>query len=247
MLAIPHAEALTRKVILPSLYTIPAGMYDSYPVPFPPADVKTISVRAQLLTHEGVDSDLVEQVTRIFLSEDFLLRNELGDLVDGGKEFAMHKPEFPLHPGASAYYDPELKPLLPTDFVEATEGMRSFLVSSLIAVFLLFRWYRTVIRRRKEHWLDQCIKSLLEIERRQVDLDQKPGSDDLGRLQKLLDEVTDLRQGALRKVSAHDLSEDRAADCFLEMCHALSDKINAKITRQRLEQQLGQLTRRIDG
>ncbi len=135
---------------------------------------------------------------------------------------------------------------MPTEFVEGTEGLRSFLVSSLIAIFLIFRWYRSTVRRRKEHWLDQCITSLLDIERRQLNLDQKPGSNDVSRLQKLLDEVTDLRQGALRKVSAHDLSEDRAADCFLEMCHALSDKINAKISRQRLEQQLGELGKRLE-
>ncbi|WP_339909646.1 TAXI family TRAP transporter solute-binding subunit [Symmachiella dynata] len=245
LLTIPYAEAFTRKLILPSPYTIPAGMYDSYPAAFPNDDVQTISIRASLLTNNGVDANLVEAVTSIFLSEKFLLANDLGDLVDGGKAVAMQKPEFEMHPGATAYYDPELKPLLPTDFVEATEGMRSFLVSSLIAVFLLFRWYASVVRRRKEHWLDQCIKSLLEIERRQVDLDQKSGTDDCTRLQKLLDEVTDLRQGALRKVSAHDLSEDRAADCFLEMCHALSDKINAKITRQRLERQFEELGGRL--
>lgn len=245
LLAIPYAEAITRKLILPSLYTIPAGMYDSYPSPFPPNDVKSISIGSNLLTNNGVDARLVEAVMGIFLSEEFLLRNHLGDLADGGKAFAMRKPEFAMHPGATAYYDPELKPLLPTDFVEATEGIRSFLVSSLIAVFLIYRWYASAARRRKEHWLDQCIKSLLEIERRQVDLDQKSGTDDCTRLQKLLDEVTDLRQGALRKVSAHDLSDDRAADCFLEMCHALSDKINAKITRQRLERKFEELSGRL--
>ncbi|MFG0333572.1 MAG: hypothetical protein ACF8TS_09445, partial [Maioricimonas sp. JB049] len=37
------------------------------------------------------------------------------------------------------------------------------------------------------------------------------------------------------------LNEDRAIDCFLEMCHALSDKINAKLTRQRFGQGLRHL------
>ncbi|MHC4398969.1 MAG: hypothetical protein ACYTG0_04745 [Planctomycetota bacterium] len=30
-------------------------------------------------------------------------------------------------------------------------------------------------------------------------------------------------------------------DCFLEMCHALSDKVNAKISRQRLDKRFDEL------
>ena len=47
--------------------------------------------------------------------------------------------------------------------------------------------------------------------------------------------MTFLRQTALREFSIHELNEDRGADCFIEMCHDLSNKINAKISRQRLD------------
>lgn len=57
-----------------------------------------------------------------------------------------------------------------------------------------------------------------------------------------LDEVTFLRQGALGELTAHELNEDRAAVCFIQMCHALSNKINAKISRQRLDQRIDLLT-----
>lgn len=243
--SLPYSEALIHRHVLLSPYTIPAGMYNPPPNPFPETGIQTAALRAQLLTREGVDNALVEEVVRILLSESFLRGNQLEELFAGGKEFAAAKSEFALHPGAVAFYDPELKPLLPSDFVEGMEGLRSFIVSVLLAGFLLFRWSRNAAARRKAHWLDQCITSLLDIERRQLHLDQKAGSGDLDRLQKLLDEVTDLRQNALRKVSAHDLSEDRAADCFLEMCHALSDKINAKITRQRLERGFEELTKKL--
>lgn len=242
---IPHAAALTRRRVLLTPYPIPAGMYDAPPSTFPPSDVQTAALHAQLLTHADVDVDLVEEVARILLSESFLRRNQLGELFAGGQDFAVAKPEFTMHPGAASFFDPELKPLLPSDFVEGMEGMRSFIVSTMIAGFLLFRWYRSYLARRKAHWLDMCIKSLLDIERRQLDLDQKAGSNDLARLQKLLDEVTDLRQTTLRTVSAHDLGEDRAVDCFLAMCHALSDKINAKITRQRLERRFDELAEKL--
>ena len=88
---------------------------------------------------------------------------------------------------------------------------------------------------KKGHRLDRYMQSLLEIERRQISLDSDQHKEDVGSLQALLDEVTELRQEALREFTAHELNEDRAADCFIQMCHALSNKINAKLSRQRLD------------
>ena len=47
-----------------------------------------------------------------------------------------------------------------------------------------------------------------------------------------------LRNGEV--FSAHELQDDRAADCFLEMCHALSDKINAKLLRQSMHKRFNE-------
>ncbi len=60
-------------------------------------------------------------------------------------------------------------------------------------------------------------------------------------LQKMLDKVTFLKQEALGTFAAHELNDVRAADCFIGMCHALSDKINAKLSRQHLDKRLGEL------
>ena len=69
----------------------------------------------------------------------------------------------------------------------------------------------------------------------------------MNHLQELLDEVTFLRQDALKGLSAHELNEDRGTACFVDMCHELSQKINAKITRQRLDRQFGELKAAIAG
>ena len=49
---------------------------------------------------------------------------------------------------------------------------------------------------------------------------------------RLQDELTALRQDALKTLSASELRDDPAASCFIEMCHALTAKMNAKLTRQ---------------
>ena len=85
------------------------------------------------------------------------------------------------------------------------------------------------------------MRRLMAIERRQVSLGVGPNSPDVSKLQDLLNEVTSLRLEALRGWSAHELNEDRAVECFLDLCHALSSKINAKLSRKSLEQSLSEL------
>ena len=76
------------------------------------------------------------------MDEHFQRSNELHELFDQGKAFAMANPEFPMHVGAEHIYNPELKPLLNPDFVEATEGLRSF----------FFR-----CSSRDGYWQDGCV------------------------------------------------------------------------------------------
>ncbi|MHC4875278.1 MAG: TAXI family TRAP transporter solute-binding subunit [Planctomycetota bacterium] len=241
VLPVPYPDALTLRHLSLRTFEIPAAAYSAAPHPVPADNVLTVAVRAQLVTHADVSLGLVEEATRILTDLRFDHSIQLRELVQGGVKFAKDQTVFPLHDGAIQFYDPELKPLLPPDFVEATEGARSFVVSMLVAGWLLIRWWKDNRERKQEHQLDRCILSLLEIERRQMDLDQTDQSNDCKALQKLLDEVTKLRQDALRELTAHDLNDDPAATTFIEMCHALSDKINAKLTRQRFDLRLREL------
>ncbi len=241
LLSLPHADALAAKHILVSRHTIPAGLYRSREPARPSQDVETIASQAQLLANQDLPDSFVEKVTQIVMSEQFQKENNLLELFAHRNEFAQRRAEFPVHPGAKHFYDPSLKPLLDTSFVESTEGLRSFVVSVLIAMYLIYRWLERRQTRAKEHRLDRYIHSLLDIERRQLPLDDHATVRDDQRLQDLLDEVTALRQEALSDFSAHDLHDDRAIECFLQMCHALSDKINAKIARQRLDSRFDEL------
>jgi hypothetical protein len=57
--------------------------------------------------------------------------------------------------------------------------------------------------------------------------------------------VTFLRQEALSVFSVYELNEDRGTDCFIVMCHALSNKINAKLSRQRIDKGFDELAKAI--
>lgn len=238
-------DALVTRRLSLHPFVLPQGVYAARPVPTPSRDVRTVALRAQLITRQDVSTTVVAAVAKILLDQRFQQRIRLRELFESGKTFAGEKTLFPIHDGTAHEFDPELKPLLPPDFVEATEGLRSFVVSLLVAAWLAVRWWQTARDRQQEHRLDSYIRDVLEIEKAQMDLDQVEGRDESESLQLLLDDVTRLRQEALAELTARELHDDSAAAVFIQMCHALSDKINAKLSRQRIDVRLHELAVRL--
>lgn len=233
---IPAASAFVQKHASLSPATIPAGYFQTEPM-IPPHDFSTVAIQAQLLASRQAPVRLIEEVTRIVADPDFQRRFELVELYRDGRDYAMGRSEFPMHVGAAHIFNPELKPLVNPDFVEGTEGLRSFIVSLVVSGWLLRRWWVQKQMRQQEHRLDRYIRNLMKMEIAQMNVDGERGAEDTAVLQTMLDDVTILRQEALGEFTAHELNEDRAVDSFISMCHALSEKISSKLTRSVLIQQ----------
>ncbi|MEZ6059830.1 MAG: TAXI family TRAP transporter solute-binding subunit [Planctomycetaceae bacterium] len=229
-LDVPFVDAFADKHISLQRVTVPAGYFRIRPDPMPERDFETVALRAQLLANCRAPVRLVEEVTSIVLDPRFQRQQHLTELFGDGIPYATDSPEFTMHAGASHIYYPDLKPLVNPDFVEGTEGLRSFLVSIVVAVWFVRRWWIRRRTRSQEHRLDRYIRNLLQLERDQLGVDGE-NPDDYAVLQELLDKVTLLRQEVLSEFTAHELNEDRAVDCFIEMCHALSDKVSGKLIR----------------
>ena len=77
--------------------TIEGGTYDGVD-----DDVDTVSVQAMLATHEGMDEDIIEEVTVALFDnvDDFTTQAEFIDV-----ETAQDAMPIDLHPGAAAYFD----------------------------------------------------------------------------------------------------------------------------------------------
>jgi hypothetical protein len=187
---------------------------------------------------------MVEEVVKIILSEDFIQQNKLYELSQQGVEFASANPEFPTHPGAQNAFDPKLKPLVDPDFMEATENLRSFGVSLLIAGFLAYQWYRRSVERRKDHLLDEYFDELLKIDRRTLEIsaDDEQGAK---RLRETLERVIGLRNEALSEFSAKDFDEDSAADSFLHLCETVAAGIRSQLLRWQLRRSIEELSDQI--
>ena len=227
----PMRDAFLHKHIAYTHYKIPDGTYVKDGKQFPSRSVQSIAVNAQLITHQSTSAQSVQEVLRALHSKRFLRKNRLGDIYKSGNEYSTDRPEFDMHPAAKRYFEPDLQPWLNSEFVEATEGLRSFVFSALIAVYLFWRWWKQRNEQRKAHRLDYYIHRLLDIEQEQLPLDFDYDETQLNQLEKFIDEITELRRSALCEFSAHELKDDPAIECFVSMSHALSEKINSKLTR----------------
>lgn len=231
LIPVPMRDAFLAKHVAYASYTIPRGTYFSGGDRSPAEDIETIAVNAQLITRQGVSSQVVHEILQTLNHARFLKQNQLRDLFLGGRSYALTRPEFNIHPAVPRYFDPTIRPWINPDFVEATEGIRSFVFSGLIGLYLLIHWLKKRNERSQEHKLDHFIHRLLAIEQEQLALDRNYSDEDIQKLEQFLDEITELRREALIEFSAHQLNDDPAIECFISMSHALSEKINSKMTR----------------
>ena len=239
LVGLPFLESFVEQNPEFDIYKIPAGFYGVSPEVYPSKDLFTLSANAQLICHKDVSPSMVTMVAEILMDSEFVSEQNLLDLRIKGNEYAQVTSSINEHQGAVHYFDPELKPPLNPDFVEATEGMRSFLVSIIVALYFIVRWFKKNKQLKAGHHLDIYLKRLLDIEKEQIDLDEGgTNQNEIALLEDLLDEVTKLRQDALSEFSANDFNEDSGFECFLLMSNSLSDKINSKLTRQKICQQI---------
>ena len=246
LLSIPHRDALLRRQPLIAGGTVPSGYFGVSPSPRPEQQVETVSVHAQLLTGQEVSGVLVKAVTEIVLDPGFQKTHRLGELLAGQAEFARQQPEFTIHPAAMRIYDPKLRTLIDPALVDITEGLRSLIASLLIAGVVAWRWWKRRQEYNEAHRLEIHVEALEEIEQRQLELDsgRMTAEHDIPELQRMLDQVTKLRWRALEDFSVHEQMEDAAVRTFLNVCNALSSKINAKLSRARLDLRFDELVKR---
>ena len=239
IIGLPLVESLLDQNPEFDSYSIPAGFYGVHPEVLPAQNTSTVAVNAQLICSKNVSPSMATLMTEILMDPEFISSQGLTDLRLRANQYAISEGAIPTHEGALHFFEPELKPPLNPDFVEATEGMRSFLVSIIIAFYFIFRWSRKRKQIKSGHHLDLYLHRLLDIENDQIKLDEGGASEDeILELERLLDEVTKLRQKALSSFSANDFNEDSGFECFILMSNSLTEKINAKLTRQRLCKQI---------
>jgi TRAP transporter TAXI family solute receptor len=143
---IPLEQAEALQIALPYLEsaTIPQGAYGGSPA-IPPQTIPVVSVRAILVSHEGVDRNLIYQVTQLL----YEYRNELVALNPRAAAISMPNSMqnlgLPLHEGAQNYYNQDK----PNFFVEYAELLGLVLSASVLLASGFWQLRYSLMQRQK--------------------------------------------------------------------------------------------------
>jgi TRAP transporter TAXI family solute receptor len=136
------ALQLSQPYLQPTV--IPKGTYDGGS-PIPAQDLPVVSVSALLIANETVNPDVVKAITQVLYEH----RNELISV--NPRTASIQSPEasrnlgFPLHPGASAYYNQDK----PSFFVEYAEPMGLLLSVSILIASGVWQFRLWLVGRQK--------------------------------------------------------------------------------------------------
>lgn len=211
-------EAHALELVIPGVQrdTIPRATY----VRLPLRATHAISVTAMLIAREGIDEDLVRDITAIIFGyrsgESGLEGSELAVARKIREHYDPSIAPIPYHPGATAYYRREEPPF----FVEYAEAL-SLVVTLLLGLFSISIALREWLRRRMKNRVDA---HLLEAERLATDV-HTLGHDELIRRQGELEE--------LRRTAFADLVSERvlADEAFIILQNHLRDELAAVAAR----------------
>ncbi|MDJ0717568.1 MAG: TAXI family TRAP transporter solute-binding subunit [Prochloraceae cyanobacterium] len=140
---------------------IPKGTY-SGAIPIPKQNLQTVAVRAVLVTHQDLDSEIIYEITRII----YEARN---DLVEKFPQAGLiSRPEevrqlgFSFHEGAQTYYDKDKPPFL-VEYAEPMGLLLSVSVLCLSGIWQLRTWLQIKQKNRADSYNLEIIKLIKQI------------------------------------------------------------------------------------
>jgi uncharacterized protein len=214
--------------------TVPAMSFKRAPQPVPAVDIPTLAVKSSLIAGHQVPPALVETVIEAILETPFVHENNLLFLKDTQTTgFAHGNTQFPLHPGAQAYFHP-WEPTIPSDFVESWNGIVGMLVLVFSGVYTAASHFsrRRDSRRQEEmmaqkNALDVYIKEIEEVNEA---VSKTESAEDLAILRRRLNAIN-LRASADYRDERFRSSEDFSA--FTAQTALVLAQIVAKIREVR--------------
>ncbi len=208
LMPLPFGEAMALRNRTLHDMVIPAFSYSVEPA-VPEAPLHTVSARLLVVANRETPAGAIERLLQVMYESDFAIHAELPTL--NAKEIEVVR-QFPLHAGTIKYMHRN-DPLLANDLIDRAENLRSFLVSAVLAAFLLWRWRA----RRRMIGFESYINRATELEMEALDLERRDALD-ADRLLVLRRRLTELKSEALEKHADGVLrGEDQMASFLLHV------------------------------
>lgn len=179
---VPIDQAASLRLALPYLEAgdIPKGTYNGAG-PVPATDLPVVGVRAILVTHDGMDSELIRIITQTLFEfrTEILARYPRAAMIrlpDSGENLGM-----PLHPGAKAFYEQDE----PNFLVAYAEPIGLLFSVSVLAVSGFWQFRMWLLERQKNR-ADMYNLKILEL------IEQVQDAHDLAQLNTIRRELFDI-------------------------------------------------------
>ncbi|MBC7806388.1 MAG: hypothetical protein H7145_09575 [Akkermansiaceae bacterium] len=224
LVSIPFARALSLRQ--PTLHevTIPAFAYGVTPAPTPPTQITTIGTQLLLVARDSVPDEAVKRLLEGTFAGDFARDATLPGLTEAG---SLSSPEMPIHLGAIAYRDRN-EPVVTSDLVQGLEDGKSFVISILVAIYFVYRWWR----QRRYSGFDVYMGEVTRIERSALALEAE-ATPNVHELMRLRNELGEMKTNALEKYTRGELKSEELMSAFLTHVADVRGYLSALILAER--------------
>jgi TRAP transporter TAXI family solute receptor len=222
LVPLPFAQAMSLRDVAVSQGVIPAYAYDAAPAT-PREDVPTLATRMIAIASRHTRPEAVRRLLEALESERFLRHANLPRPDPG----LFLQPEFPLHPGTVGWMHRD-DPLFTSEDVQGIESLRSFIVSLIVALVLLYRWWRT----RRLHGLDSYLADAARIDRDAMAVEDA-ATLDLPRMLALRGELGKVKTSALAAFARGEIHSEELLSSFLVHCADVRQHLDRMILSER--------------
>lgn len=214
---IKDAKAISLKHTHLHPFTIPRGIFSENPA-IPNKDMVSIASTAMLVSRKGVNETMIKLLLKSIYETNLRAHFPLMMTPDEVKSWAL----FPLKPASLKFLDPYSGITLFSSFAESLAAIKELIVGLFALAY--FTW--ASIKRRQarkataelaalKEKLDTFLDQTVAIERQyHVNIDQK-------NLERLLQQVTEIKLNALEELSNEQLRGDGLFAIFMIQCSNL--------------------------
>lgn len=187
-------------------YTLRSGEYPGEP----PKPVATIALHSLLVCRKDLPEEVVHDITNAIFDNRAALISEIVVASQIRENFDVSRFQFPLHPGARAYYDRE-KPFFLVTYAETMGFLLSFIIAFVGMMAGLKQWISVKRKNRIDRYYIELDELLNRMNSDNVDRDE---------LLEIEQKLSGMRHKAVRELTREKL---QANESFLIFQLLLSD------------------------
>ena len=206
--------------------TIPAFAYQINP-PVPAQPLRTLGTRVQVVAHEKVPQQAIEQLNAVIYNSAF------SALTDPPLSVSLlsSAAEYPLHLGAATYLR-KRTPIITESVIEMTEQVLAILGAVFGVVLFVWQTLLFLRRRRRDQQFLSCIERVGDIEQQAIQYERNDQMD-VNHLVALQEELNEIKKDMISRFQNGDIDGADTLSGFLMHVNDANENLTRMILHDR--------------